>query len=144
MKVLIVDDDSDQRAALGILLRALGHEVALASDGLGGLAAAAVFLPDVVFLDYSMPGANGFETARALRRLVGGAGMRVLMLTGSPEVTGDDALLAGCDALMLKPARLSAVLAALHKARCSDVQELGSVNTPDPADGAVCVRRPSE
>jgi CheY-like chemotaxis protein len=141
MKILIIDDDSDQRAALGILLRALGHEVVLAADGPAGLAAAAVFLPTVVFLDYRMPHADGFETARALRRLVGASGMRVVMLTGSPEVTGDEASLAGCDALIMKPARLSSVLAALHAAHCSAVQELGPVTAQAPVD--VAVRNPA-
>ena len=80
--------------------------------------------PEVVFLDYQMPGMNGYQVARALRRLQGAGRMRIVLLTGSPKVTLEDAQIAGCDAVARKPAPVSALLAAMHAAACSQVQEL--------------------
>jgi CheY-like chemotaxis protein len=124
MKVLIIDDNNDQRATLGLLLQAIGHQVAVAPDGAAGLALAALFQPDIVFVDFQMPAMDGFAFARALRRRSESKAVRVVLVTGSGSVTPEDARAAGCDALMRKPAALSALLAALHAARCSSVVEL--------------------
>jgi CheY-like chemotaxis protein len=136
MKVLVIDDSSDHRMSLGLLLRAIGHHVTLAHDGAAGLAIAALFQPEVVFLDFEMPGMTGFEVARALRTLPAPHRMRIVLVTGSVAVTCEEAQEAGCDALMRKPAALSALLAALYSARCSSVSELKATPPCEPGAGA--------
>lgn len=63
-KVLVVDDDDDVRDTLSEAVRALGHEVIARSDGPSGLEAVREFKPDVLLVDFAMPGMNGAEVAR--------------------------------------------------------------------------------
>jgi PAS domain S-box-containing protein len=81
LRVLVVDDNVDAAAALGKLLRLRGHEVLLAYDGPGALAAAAAAPPDLVVLDIGLPGMNGYAVAARLRA-AGQAGAALVALTG--------------------------------------------------------------
>ncbi|WP_437605171.1 ATP-binding protein [Sorangium sp. So ce834] len=67
-RILVVEDNPDVAESLVMLLQALGHEVAMARSGPEALAAAPAFLPDVVLLDIGLPGMDGYEVARQLRR----------------------------------------------------------------------------
>jgi signal transduction histidine kinase len=67
-RILVVDDNRDAAESLGLLLELRGHEVRLAYDGYTALASARATTPDVVFLDIGLPGMNGYEVARQLRR----------------------------------------------------------------------------
>ena len=61
VRVLVVDDSATIRRVVGGVLRRAGHEVATAADGDNGLAEAAVFQPDIVLLDFTMPGLSNVE-----------------------------------------------------------------------------------
>jgi CheY-like chemotaxis protein len=113
VRVLIIDDDADQRTTLGLLLRALGHEVHAAADGRSGLAAVAAFNPEVVLLDFHMPLMSGYETAAALRLQPASCSVRLVLMTGSVTATPDHAKVAGFDALVRKPASAAAILCAM-------------------------------
>jgi CheY-like chemotaxis protein len=113
MRVLIIDDDADQRFALALLLRALGHDVQAAADGPSGLATAVAFQPDVVLLDFHMPIMSGYETAAALRLAPTSRSVRLVLMTGSARATSDHAKGAGFDALVRKPASAAAILRAM-------------------------------
>jgi CheY-like chemotaxis protein len=67
-RALIVDDDVDAAATLSLLLRLGGHTTAIAHDGMEALKVAAEIKPDVVLLDLGLPGVNGYEVARTIRR----------------------------------------------------------------------------
>jgi PAS domain S-box-containing protein len=67
-RVLVVDDNSDAREAFAELLRDLGHEVRTAADGPTGIRLAAESYADVIFLDIGLPGMDGYEVAREIRR----------------------------------------------------------------------------
>lgn len=67
-RVLVVDDNRDGAQSLALMLDLEGHEVRTASDGLQALEIAEEFHPNVVLLDIGMPGIDGYETARRLRR----------------------------------------------------------------------------
>ena len=65
--MLVVDDNRDAVETLAMLLGLWGHDVRLAADGPSAVEAAASHRPDVVLLDISLPGMNGYEVAAKLR-----------------------------------------------------------------------------
>ena len=112
--VVIVEDNDDAREALEAALRALGHHVEVAGDGLSGLDLALTTHPDVVLLDIGLPGLDGYGVARALREKCDGARPYLVAMTGygQPE-DRRRAEAAGFDTHMVKPvslARLQRVL----------------------------------
>ena len=70
-RILVVDDHKDSAQSLAIFLRLMGNDVHTSYDGPSALEAAAVYLPEVVLLDISLPGMTGYEVARSLRSLPG-------------------------------------------------------------------------
>ena len=70
MLVLVTDDDRAVREALERALQLAGYEVELASDGDAALAAIERRTPDAVVLDVMMPGLDGLDVTRRLRRVV--------------------------------------------------------------------------
>jgi CheY-like chemotaxis protein len=81
-RILVVDDNRDAADSLAQLLEMSGHAVVTAHDGIGALAAASEFEPDIVLLDIGMPGMDGHEVCRRLRTLPRGREMSILALTG--------------------------------------------------------------
>jgi PAS domain S-box-containing protein len=69
VRALIVDDNIDAAATLSLLLQLAGHTTCLAHDGPEALKAATEFKPDIVLLDLGLPGMDGYEVARAIRRM---------------------------------------------------------------------------
>ncbi len=67
-RILVLDDNADQAGSLTLLLTLWGHDVRTAHDGPSALTEAAAFRPEVVFLDIGLPGMDGHEVARRLRR----------------------------------------------------------------------------
>jgi PAS domain S-box-containing protein len=67
LRTLVVDDNEDAARTVGYLLEMSGHEVMLAFDGPGALAAAAAAPPDLVLLDIGLPGMDGYTVAAQLR-----------------------------------------------------------------------------
>jgi CheY-like chemotaxis protein len=103
-RILIVDDNVDAASSMADLLRLAGHDVRLAHDGTWAIKNAHAFRPEFVFLDLGLPGMDGFEVARSLRREPGLASMRIIALTGDGHSDArEQALSAGCDQFLLKP-----------------------------------------
>ena len=71
-RFLVVDDNADAALSQAELLRMLGHEAETAYSGQEALRKAARYRPEVVLLDLGMPGMDGYEVARELRRMPGG------------------------------------------------------------------------
>jgi PAS domain S-box-containing protein len=104
-KVLVVDDNRDAADSLALVLRLDGHEVAVAYDGPAALTAAPAVRPDVVFLDLGMPGMDGYEVCRRLRRMPELATARVVAVTGwGQEADRRRSAEAGFDRHLVKPA----------------------------------------
>jgi two-component system OmpR family response regulator len=66
-RILIVDDDPQFRKALHLALDSCGYQVTDAGDGEGALANVASRTPDVVVLDWQLPGIDGIQTCREIR-----------------------------------------------------------------------------
>ena len=81
-RILVVDDNRDSADSLAMLLGILGNEVRTAYDGVEGVEAATAFRPDLAFLDIGLPRLNGYDAARRIRLLPGGAKMILVALTG--------------------------------------------------------------
>jgi signal transduction histidine kinase/DNA-binding response OmpR family regulator len=81
-RVLVVDDHVDAAASLAMLLRLYGHEVRTASDGPSALEEARSFRPEVVLLDIGLPGMDGYEVARRLRKEIPDDHITLAALTG--------------------------------------------------------------
>jgi two-component system response regulator MprA len=116
VKILVVDDDRAVRDALRRALTLSGYEVEVAEDSERALERVVQAVPDAVVLDIGMPGIDGLEVCRRLRRL--GNRVPILMLTARDAVADRiDGLDVGADDYMVKPfdveelkARLRALL----------------------------------
>jgi len=105
-KILVVDDNEQNRALAQATLEDEGYEVVLAVNGEEGIAAFESVLPDCVLLDVRMPGLDGFEVCARIRQLPEGAHTPVIFLTALRDVdTFDRALRAGGDDFLTKPVR---------------------------------------
>src|SRR5262249_6328711 len=82
LRILVADDYPDTVESLQILFTLWGHEVRVARSGREALAGAQAFRPDVVMLDFQMPGLNGGEVARWLRRWPGFEHLLLIAVTG--------------------------------------------------------------
>jgi two-component system response regulator MprA len=111
--VLVADDDRAVREALERALQLNGFDVALAADGNEALNATTERTPDAVILDVMMPGYDGLDVTRRLRRE--GNRVPILLLTARDAV-GDrvDGLDAGADDYLPKPFALEELLARLR------------------------------
>ncbi|HEY6863818.1 MAG TPA: chemotaxis protein CheB [Burkholderiales bacterium] len=81
-RVLVVDDNEDSAHSLAELLSAAGHEVKTARDGAQTFETVAAFRPEVILLDIGLPGMDGYEVARRVRRQSGNGRALLIALTG--------------------------------------------------------------
>ncbi len=115
LRVLVVDDNVDAAESLATLLRLEGQDVRVAHDGPAALEAAPAYRPDVVFLDIGMPGMDGYEVARRLRREPGLEGVLLVALTGwGQDEDRRRSREAGFDEHLVKPVDPAAVATLLH------------------------------
>nr|BFE89168.1 hypothetical protein GCM10020093_117700 [Planobispora longispora]BFE89252.1 hypothetical protein GCM10020093_118540 [Planobispora longispora]BFE89407.1 hypothetical protein GCM10020093_120090 [Planobispora longispora] len=102
--VLIVEDDLDIRDLTVFRLEQAGHDVRTAGDGMEALTELEANRPDIVILDWMMPGLSGPEVCRRLREMPGMEGVVVLMLTSkAQEGDVEEGFRAGADDYMVKP-----------------------------------------
>jgi CheY-like chemotaxis protein/anti-sigma regulatory factor (Ser/Thr protein kinase) len=115
-KVLVVDDHADGTEALTLLLRALGHETRSSINGPSALEVAKSFVPDVVLLDIGLPGMDGYEVARRIRRLLKEKSPLLVAMTGyGQEKDKKQAYAAGFDLHLTKPVSGEAVEALFER-----------------------------
>jgi two-component system response regulator MprA len=114
MKILVVDDERAVRDSLRRALELEGYEIELAENGREALdRLASGTEPDAVVLDVLMPGIDGLEVCRTLRRK--GSRVPVLMLTARTQVEDRvEGLDAGADDYLTKPFALEELLARVR------------------------------
>ena len=114
-RVLLIEDNDDGRAMMAMMLEAQQYRVDTAADGDAGLRCAAQALPDIALVDIGLPGMDGYEVARRLRRDPLTRQVRLIALTGYGQVNDRQrALDAGFDAHLVKPVDLHRLLQTLE------------------------------
>lgn len=114
--ILVVDDSSDNRVVYGSFLQFLGYRVVEAVNGDEGVRLAQRWRPDLIVMDVAMPVMNGLEATRVLKGDPRTSGIPLLILTAhdTPSVRGE-AVQAGCDAYLSKPAAPGRILQELER-----------------------------
>ena len=113
MKILVVDDERAVRESLRRALTLEGYDVDMAEDGEQALETVRRAEPDALILDVLMPGIDGLEVSRRLRR--GGSKVPILMLTARDAVENRvEGLDAGADDYVTKPFALEELLARVR------------------------------
>ena len=108
--ILVVDDNDDARKALCRLLTLLGYHAVSAPDGATALAIAERMKPQVVLVDIGLPGMDGYELARRLRR-ANPTDQRLVAVTGyGQDSDRARAFEAGFDAHLVKPVDIDTLL----------------------------------
>jgi CheY-like chemotaxis protein/anti-sigma regulatory factor (Ser/Thr protein kinase) len=109
-RVLVIDDDRDVGDSLGMLLQLMGADVRVAYDGEAALAVISGFKPHLVLLDIGMPGMNGYETARQIRKLPERQDLILVALSGwGRDEDRRHSAEAGFDHHFVKPMEVDAI-----------------------------------
>ncbi len=115
-KILIIEDQEDNRKILRDLLSSAGFELIEALTGEDGVAQAAAHVPDLILMDIQLPGMDGYEATRRIKANPGLTRIPIIAVT-SYALSGDDikAMAAGCDAYVTKPFSPRALLAKIRE-----------------------------
>lgn len=116
-RVLIVDDETAVREMIVLALEMAGYETFEAADGIQAMSMLQTHQPDLMLLDWMMPGASGLEVARKIRKSQEFQGLPIVMLTAKEDEDAKITGLAVADDFITKPfsprelvARLKAIL----------------------------------
>ncbi|WP_022901074.1 response regulator transcription factor [Humibacter albus] len=145
--VVVIEDDDGIRELIGAVLSQLGLEVIAVSNGLDGVAQVEARHPVLVTVDVTMPGIDGFETAKRIRAI---SNAYIIMLTArDEEIDALQGLGAGADDYVLKPFRSRELRARaeamLRRPRVVERPVTGSIEVSfeGTADEAPPAERPS-
>jgi len=110
-KILLIEDNEMNRDMLSRRLVRRGHEITTAFDGPAGIATATETLPDLILMDISLPGMDGWEATRVLRSQSETASIPIIALTAhAMETDRERSLQAGCNDFDTKPVDLARLL----------------------------------
>ena len=112
--VLLIEDNEDGREMMATMLTACGYPVQHAADGLQGVQMAQEHLPDVALVDIGLPGIDGYEVARRLRKGEATRHIKLIALTGYGLAEDQRRVLeAGFDLHLVKPVDINHLLEAI-------------------------------
>jgi two-component system, cell cycle response regulator DivK len=114
-KILLVEDNELNRDMLSRRLQRRGFEIVTAADGEKGIALAVSEMPDLILMDISLPGLNGWDATKQIRRNEATASIPIIALTAH-AMSGDreKTLEAGCDEYETKPVELEVLLSKIQ------------------------------
>jgi len=114
-KVLLVDDEKEFASALAERLQLRNYEVKSASNALEALGIVNSFLPDVVLLDLKIPGMDGIETLKAIKKF--DSAIEVIMLTGHGDTRSvEEGMKSGAFEYIMKPVDIGELTIKINKA----------------------------
>ena len=116
VKILVVDDEEDVVEILRYNLKKENYQVITASNGKEAIDIALNEIPDLIIMDIRMPGLNGIETCRIMRKMEQLKNTPVLFLTAdSDEYTTMSAFDAGANHFITKPIRPVILVEMIHE-----------------------------
>ena len=115
-RILVVEDQEDNRQILRDLLGSVGYDLIEAGDGEAGVAAATAQHPDLILMDIQLPVMDGYEATRRIKANPELKGIPIIVVT-SYALSGDEAKAreAGCDAYVTKPYSPRQLLAKIRE-----------------------------
>jgi two-component system, cell cycle response regulator DivK len=115
-RILVIEDQDDNRRILRYLLKSADYEVVEAVTGEDGVALAERDPPDLILMDIQLPGLDGYEATRRIKRNQALRHIPIIVVT-SYALSGDDvkAFEAGCDAYVTKPFSPRQLLAKIQE-----------------------------
>jgi two-component system, cell cycle response regulator DivK len=115
-RVLVVEDQEDNRRIVRDLLTSVGYDIIEAVTGEAGVTAAATHRPDLILMDIQLPGLDGYEATRRIKDNPALRHIPIIAVT-SYALGGDNvkAFAAGCDAYVTKPFSPRALLAKIRE-----------------------------
>jgi two-component system, cell cycle response regulator DivK len=110
-KLLLVEDNEMNRDMLARRLEKRGFQLVIATDGLMGIEMARKDLPDLILMDMSLPGLDGWQASRQLKSDNATAKIPIIALTAHAMAEDrEKAMAAGCDEYETKPVELTSLL----------------------------------
>ena len=133
IKVLIIDDSTTIVALLRRMMRQNEFETLEAGDAEEGIVLARTHLPQLIFLDIVLPGMNGFNALRVLRRDEGTKHIPIIMISGNEQATEEFYVhRIGADDFMKKPFARAEVFARIERLMDEDgIPRRVNVPTPE-------------
>jgi two-component system cell cycle response regulator DivK len=115
-RILVIEDQEDNRRILRDLLASAGYEMIEAVTGEQGVASAETHQPDLILMDIQLPGLDGYEATRRIKAIPALQAIPIIAVT-SYALSGDDvkAFAAGCDAYVTKPFSPRQLLAKIRE-----------------------------
>lgn len=115
-RVLVIDDYADARELYELYLSTAGYDVDAAEDAYAALRLLEAQQPDIILMDLSMPGMDGWELTRLLKTRQATAGIPILVVTAHGHAADRErAFAAGCDGYLVKPVAPSALARAIAR-----------------------------
>jgi signal transduction histidine kinase/CheY-like chemotaxis protein len=115
-RILVVEDNAENRLLLGSILREAGFEVQEAENGEVAIARFEQWQPHFIWLDIRMPVMDGYQAAAKIRTLPGGDRVKIVALTASVYVEQHEGILkAGCDLVVHKPFQTHAIFDTMEQ-----------------------------
>ena len=123
--VMVVDDNPTMVEMLSMALNLFGHNALAVYSGEEALERIPADLPDVILLDLTMPGIDGYETLRRLRALPVGNTLPVYVITAAAELDLEErVLLAGGTGLLRKPIQMETLADIVDSCTRAELLEL--------------------
>jgi two-component system cell cycle response regulator DivK len=115
-RILVIEDNEDNRRIIRDLLTSLGYELIEAADGMEGVAMAQSHRPDLILMDIQLPEMDGYEATRRIRAIPELADVPIIAVT-SYALSGDEvkARDAGCNGYVAKPFSPRELLAKIRE-----------------------------
>ena len=114
-KLLLVEDNEMNRDMLARRLEKRGFKLVIATDGLAGIDMARKEMPDLILMDMSLPGLDGWQASRQLKSDNVTARIPIIALTAHAMAEDrEKAMAAGCDEYETKPVELASLLAKIQ------------------------------
>lgn len=115
-RILVVEDETNNRLLLHHLLKSVGFKVRIAMNGVEAIQQFQDWQPQLIWMDIRMPVMDGYEATRQIRELAGGKEVKILALTASVFNQDDEQVLAaGCDAVFHKPYNETVIFTAMKE-----------------------------